>query len=255
MGVSTLLVDDNRFDRELARWALARIGKPFGPLRVLEAQSWEEARPLFEEGRIDLVLLDFNLPGLCGLDVLEEVRGRSRSVPIVMLTGQDDVATAVATLRAGACDYVRKGEDWASELSRAVERVLERVQLERQLADARERLAGYAAELERRVDRRTAVVRAQAAEIEALYRQAQETARANAAIVSNVSHELRTVLDAMLGHVEVLHDELAAGSERSTLAVVRSQVEQCRALIEALLDVDRGDARVPPRAVTPPGST
>jgi signal transduction histidine kinase len=66
------------------------------------------------------------------------------------------------------------------------------VALERELADSRARLAAYATDLEQKVAARTALVHAQAAEIEALYLATEEAARLKADFVANVSHELRT---------------------------------------------------------------
>ncbi len=129
MAVSVLLVDDNRYDRELARWMLRQLDEPYGPIAVTEVGSWDAARPLVVAGGFDLLLLDFNLPGPSGLDILNELRSRNVRVPVIMLTGHDDVGTATATLRAGAQDYVSKGVDWGPMLCRAVERALERARL------------------------------------------------------------------------------------------------------------------------------
>ncbi len=68
--LSILLVDDNRFDRELAGWALHAFMTPAPVIR--EAESWDEARPILEAGGVDVVLLDFNLPRMNGLEVLHE---------------------------------------------------------------------------------------------------------------------------------------------------------------------------------------
>ncbi len=122
--LSILLVDDNHFDRELARWALASLLSPPTPLAITEAATWDEARVTLDAGGVDLVLLDFHLPGRTGLDVLDELRGRPDRPPVIMMTGRDDIETVAETLRAGADDYVRKGIDWAPELCRATRRAI-----------------------------------------------------------------------------------------------------------------------------------
>jgi len=236
-ALSILLVDDNKFDRELAAWALRSYVMP-SP-RLLEAESWDAASPMLAAGGVDLLLLDFNLPRMSGLDILHELAGRPHRPPVVMLTGQEDVATAVATLRAGAQDYVVKSLDWGPVLGRTVERVIDRVRLERQLADARARLAAHAAELEQRVAGRTAILRAQAATIEALYLEAEQAARLKAEIVSNVSHELRTPLNVIVGYTELLGDQVRDAGAGEMLGKVRLQAERMRVLIESMLAVDR----------------
>jgi signal transduction histidine kinase len=245
-----LLVDDNRFDRELASAALHEAGVDGCSLEIGCAPSWEDAKPLLDAGGIDLILLDFNLPGLSGLDILRQLAGTPHP-PVVMLTGQDDVGTAVETLRAGAYDYVRKSVDWGPALSCAVERALARVRLERQLAEARERLAAHAADLEQKVTTRTSVVRMQAAKIEELYLAAERTARVKFEIVADVSHEVRTLLNVILGYTDILRDEIRETEPSAMLARVRTQAEQLRTLAESLLALDRLDEGIGQVAVSP----
>jgi signal transduction histidine kinase len=240
-----LLVDDNRFDRELASCALRTYVTP--PPRLLEAESWDDAGPLLDAGGVDLLLLDFNLPRMSGLEILHELASRPNRPPVVMLTGQEDVETAVATLRAGAHDYVVKSVDWGPVLGRTIERVMEHVHLERQLAEARARLAAHAAELEQRVAARTAILRAQATKIEELYLKSEEAGRLKDEIASTVSHELRTPLNVILGYTELLSDRVSDAGAGELLGKVRVQAEHLRTLVESVLAfgrLSRGDEGV-----------
>jgi DNA-binding response OmpR family regulator len=56
----------------------------------------------------DLMILDLGLPGLPGLDVLRDVRGRGQQLPVIILTARDDTGDRVAGLEAGADDYIGK---------------------------------------------------------------------------------------------------------------------------------------------------
>ncbi|MDJ0366573.1 response regulator transcription factor [Hymenobacter sp. H14-R3] len=56
----------------------------------------------------DLLLIDWMLPGLTGLEVCRQLRGQGVGVPIIFLTAKDTVADTVAGLQAGANDYIRK---------------------------------------------------------------------------------------------------------------------------------------------------
>ena len=105
-----LLIDDNRYDQELAIRALRGLSSPPGPAEIVTALHWDEAVPHLDAGGIDLILLDYNLPKLSGLDILRRL-GRSRHAPVIMMTAQEDVGTAVETLRAGAHDYIVKRND------------------------------------------------------------------------------------------------------------------------------------------------
>jgi len=240
LAVRILLIDDSAVDRELARRALEQLPVPPGPVELVGVGDWPEAARHLGAGAFDLLVLDFNLPDVTGLDILRELATRPHP-PVIMMTGQDDVATAVETLRAGAYDYVVKYAA-GPNLCLTVERVLERVRLERELAESRTRLAAYAAELEQRVAARTAVVRAQAAEIEALYLKAEEASRLKSEIVANVSHELRTPLNVILGYAELLAESIAQGANpdaHDMLSKVRSQGKRLDELIGSLLALGR----------------
>ena len=84
--------------------------------RGLEEQRWvvdlvadgEAGERMAGDGVYDLVILDMRLPGKTGLDVLHALRARGFERPVLVLTAQDAVDAKVATLRAGADDYVTK---------------------------------------------------------------------------------------------------------------------------------------------------
>jgi len=237
MGIRILVVDDSVYDRELTTRALGALRSPPAPVETVGVSDWRAAEPLLADGGFDLVLLDFHLPAMNGLEVLRALQGRPHP-PVIMMTGQSDVTLAVETLRAGASDYVPKGEEWTTSLCLAVERVLERVRLEDELAQSRTQLRAYAASLEAKVESRTAIVRAQAAEIEALYLRVEEAARLKAEIVANVSHELRTPLNAIFGYTELLQEHVA-GDPAAMLRSVRVQAERLHQLVESLLALGR----------------
>jgi len=237
VAVRILTIEDSPSGPELAARALRGLPTPSGPVELLWVVGWQQALPAIEAGGLDLMLLDFHLPGLSGLDILHELEHRAHP-PVIMLTGQDDLATVVETLHAGARDYVPKSADWDVALPLAVERVLERVRLEEQLADSRARLAAYALELEGKVATRTAVVQAQAGEIEKLYLKAEEATRLKEDFLANVSHEFRTPLNGVLGFAEVLQDELAETASpevRDMLHSLRTQGKRLLQLVESVL--------------------
>ncbi|MBI3767064.1 MAG: response regulator [Deltaproteobacteria bacterium] len=235
MGIRVLLIDDSPVDRELAARTLGGLAAPLGPVEVIAVGSWAQAQSHLAAGNLDLMLLDYHLPDLDGLAVLQEL-DRLPHPPVIMTTGQSDLGVAVETLRHGAYDYVSKDVDGGPALCLAVERVLERVRLERALAESRARLEAYASELEAKVEARTSMVRTQAAEIEALYLRSEEAARIKAEIVSNLSHELRTPLNIIMGYHELLEGELSPESAaHDMLNKVRGQVTRLHEVLQSLL--------------------
>lgn len=98
-----LIVDDT----EDIRFTLSRIAGKEGHI-VFSAAAGREAVDLLKENLLDLVFLDIGLPDVLGLDLIPEIRAISPGTDIVMITGRNDAATAVAALKAGARDYLVK---------------------------------------------------------------------------------------------------------------------------------------------------
>ena len=131
-----LLIDDNRdFCEDLA--ALLH-----GEFQIEHAQSPAMAQAALQRLRPDVILLDIDLGGgESGLELLVEIRKQEDAPPVIMMTGDRRIATAVQAIRLGAYDYLTKPPDH-TEVSRVLHRALadQTVQLrldslERDLAD------------------------------------------------------------------------------------------------------------------------
>jgi DNA-binding response OmpR family regulator len=72
------------------------------------ANNAQEATGLIQSSGFDLMILDLELPGKDGLQVLEELRGQGEQLPIIILTARDDIRDKVAGLEGGADDYMTK---------------------------------------------------------------------------------------------------------------------------------------------------
>lgn len=97
-----LVVDDERDMRQMVCRALEREG-----FRSVEAGSGGEMRSVMTKRDVDLLVLDIMLPDSDGFTLAREIRAKS-SVPIIMLTGRDDVVDKVTGLELGADDYITK---------------------------------------------------------------------------------------------------------------------------------------------------
>jgi len=133
-----LIVDDNADDRFAYRRMLGKAEEH--RFDIVEADSGEAALAVLASHDPQFVLLDLHLPDVNGLDLLRTLRSRYPHLPVVMLTGLDDVNTSVAALQAGADDYQVKGKLGADSLLRAIRGALAKRALETQLAIERERL-------------------------------------------------------------------------------------------------------------------
>lgn len=118
-----LVCEDENSIREFVVINLNRSG-----YEVLEAGSGEEALKLFDEnkGNVDIALLDIMLPGMDGFAVCRELRLRSESIGIIMLTARTQEMEKVGGLMMGADDYVTKPFS-PSELMARVDALYRRV--------------------------------------------------------------------------------------------------------------------------------
>ena len=102
--VSALLVDDDLLTRETLRDILLHLG--IG--RVHEACNGQEAIRVLEQMDVDLLLTDIHMPVMDGLSLLQRVKERWPTVPVLVLTGYPTIETAVDAMRRGASDFIMK---------------------------------------------------------------------------------------------------------------------------------------------------
>ncbi len=76
--------------------------------RTLSAANGQEAIEKVRDGAPDVVILDYMMPGMNGLDVLKEIKKLSPDTPVVIVTGRGDENTAADSIKLGAFDYVAK---------------------------------------------------------------------------------------------------------------------------------------------------
>src|SRR5215204_2179372 len=111
-----LLVDDDEVDR----LAVKRMLRQTRFDATIEERTDRASALAFGPGSFDCVLLDYNLPGADGLEILHEIRAKGDSVPVIALTGQGDEEVAVALMKAGASDYLNKNSLTAERLERSL---------------------------------------------------------------------------------------------------------------------------------------
>jgi two-component system response regulator AtoC len=87
-----------------------------------------------------LVSLDYNLPDMTGLEVLKQVREFNPDLPVVIVSGQQDVATAIELLKKGAYDYILKDQDTKERLWNITKNIRENIKLRQKIADLEEEI-------------------------------------------------------------------------------------------------------------------
>jgi two-component system NtrC family response regulator len=102
-GLSILFADDERSLQELMKLEIPRMGH-----RVTVCPDGLTAAAALEKDSFDCLLVDLDMPGLNGIDVIAKAKELSPDAEAVVLTGKSSLETAIAALRHGAFDYLTK---------------------------------------------------------------------------------------------------------------------------------------------------
>jgi DNA-binding NtrC family response regulator len=121
-----LYVDDEPAIRLVLQDTLERFGHS-----AIGAGSVPEALGALHQGNIDLVITDYRMPGLSGIEFLELLREQGQQMPVIILTGYATIEQAVAAIKAGASDYITKPLQ-PEQLEHAVTQALELARLKRE---------------------------------------------------------------------------------------------------------------------------
>jgi len=127
-----LILDDENDVRTIIKAALAEDGHD-----CVECGAAEDAHALLAEGDFDLALVDINLPGESGLDLLSRYSAGDGETAIVIITGRATVANAIEATKRGAYDYITKPFD-LDAIRLLAQQVLERRAMQRKLGRLQE---------------------------------------------------------------------------------------------------------------------
>jgi len=224
-SIHVLLVEDSVHDQIALQRAFDRSAIPF---RLTVRQRAEEIPPALQTGSstCDIVVLDYDLPGINGLQAYERLRDRPALPPFVMLTGAGSEDLAVKALKAGMADYLVKdpGEGYLNLLPLKLEAVrrqhrdrLARHKAQTELKKAHDKLEELVAERTADLKRTVQTLRGEITEREkseqALRRSEEALRRLSMKIVDTQECERRKI-------AKELHDSIG-----SSLAAIKFAVE------------------------------
>jgi signal transduction histidine kinase len=192
--------------------------------QVLLADSGMQALSVLQSNPVDVVILDLNMPGMTGIQLLEKLKRLDPSLEVIILTGQGSLETARQALSLGAFAYLTK----PFELKEGRETVIHALDRRRQTLIWRA--------LERELQER---------------KTEQELARVKSEIYASVIHDLNSPLTATIGLLELLHYDVDAARHSGELDLkqvwqnvqdARTQIDFCAAIIQRYLrDMRRPD--------------
>ena len=114
-----LVIDDDKMILMILKQTLSKEG-----YRVSTAASGEEGIAMLASSNTDLVLTDYMMPGMSGIEVLNVIKQNQPLLPVIMLTGHGDVALTIKAIQLGAVDFIEKPIH-SKELIEIIKRALE----------------------------------------------------------------------------------------------------------------------------------
>lgn len=218
-----LLIEDNPDHAILAKKSLERSGR----MEVLVSETGSDGLMRLKSERFDLVISDYQLPDINGLELIRRAKDERIVVPFIMLTGRGDEQTAVSSMRAGAYDYVIKDEAYLHILPRAAKEAMDRFQsdevkmkLEQVIFEKNKQLADANREL---------------LQLDELKTQ----------FIASVTHEFRTPLNAARESLALLQEGVFGNDQKKRdhmFEIMIRNIERLGKLIDDLLDFSKLEA-------------
>jgi sigma-B regulation protein RsbU (phosphoserine phosphatase) len=206
-SIHVLLIEDNQGDADLVR---LRLVESASALEVSYADRLSTGLAALAGESPTVVLLDLNLPDSRGADTFREVLDRAPRVPVVVLSGRDDVELAMTAIHHGAQDYLVKGQFDGQQLGRAMRYAVERKALQTALDVNRSQQLQFGDQF-----------------------------------LSHISHEINAPLICARQSVTLLLDEIAGpivSEQRDHLETILRSVNQLRDVIGDLIDTSSSKA-------------
>ncbi|MBU7582327.1 MAG: response regulator [Nostoc sp. TH1S01] len=214
-----LIIDDCAEDRKVYRRYLLK--DPQNSYQIFEADSAEEGLALCQSIHCDVILLDFCLPDMSGLDLLERLQNCQGETPasIIMLTGRGDEAVAVQAMKSGAHDYLVKKHLQLDILQLAVRNAIKQSCLKVKLSKTQER---------QRLIATTALRIRQSLNLEEILHTAvvevQQLLKCDRVIIYQFTSDMGGKIVASSGETEQIYDHLSDIYHQSETHFVTTQV-------------------------------
>lgn len=145
-----LVVDDSKTTLKILKRQLREVS-----YTVLDAPNGSEALAILDKEDIDILVTDIMMPVMDGLELMQQAQKRHPDLECIVISGQEEIATAVEAMKLGAINYLQKPIN-INELDISIVKGMEKIQLVREIQKKQNQLELYRNHLEQLVEERTA---------------------------------------------------------------------------------------------------
>lgn len=248
MPEKIVVIDDERAVLQLCQIILGSKG-----YEVMTASSGSEGLKLIEEFRPALILLDYMMPGMDGMEVLRTVKTTYEDIYVVMFTGKGSEPLAVEVMKAGASDYILKpfnNKDLFDRIGKVLHiRHIEMVnrRLKQEHEELQHEIQLWNRELEHRVREKTR-------ELEQANREVIQAEKLITVghLAAGMAHEIRNPLNSIALTAQLLQSECAEETDETAFGYAKSilsEVERVDIILRKLLSASKQKPRGEPRKV------
>ncbi|BAZ46572.1 response regulator receiver sensor signal transduction histidine kinase [Chondrocystis sp. NIES-4102] len=255
---SILLVDDDEVDRLAVQRALKKAQVS---IELIEAKNGTEAISQlqlsknnlikvvptdysivgFNKHIFDLILLDYRLPDINGLNLIKEIQAVNLDLPIIVLTGQGDEEIAVEIMKAGAADYLAKSKIEPAMLARAITSAIRLHKAEQAVKLANQCLVANNELLKlknKELEKQQEQIKIQNIKLKESYNLKSE-------FLATMSHELRTPMNAIMGFSQLLlrqYPEPLSPQQQNLVQRIFNNSKNLLDMINEMLDFSKIEA-------------
>ncbi|MCF6172366.1 MAG: response regulator [Campylobacteraceae bacterium] len=208
--INILIIDDSVFTRKM----LKKLLRP-KRFNVYEASNATNGLKILREKEIHLILLDYEMPDINGIQMLEKIRKHIKfiNLPVIMLSGHNKQDIIARVLKHGADDFIKKPY--------IAEELLLKIDLH----------------IENYIDFET--LKYKEKELELSLKKAEKAEYHKSEFLANMSHEIRTPLNAILGFVEILKEENIGRKCLKYINIIDNSSQMLLGVIEDILDFSK----------------
>ena len=205
MTISILLIEDNAADVYLVKSYLTQTGFLYNA--ITEIDTLKEGLALMQKQPFDVILLDLSLPDSQGISTLEKFIAAFPEANVIVLTGLARREVGLEAVRIGAQDFLMKGNFDAELLAKTLNFTLERKKVLASLSDAQKARA-----------------------------LAEESSKIKEQFIANISHEMRTPMNAIFGMAHLLSKTPLNAEQADFVSSINNASEILLGIINDVLD-------------------